>query len=292
MPTPVCIHLSGPPYEEYILCIHTRSLGGISQEFHAWAACQLFPYKNFLPLEKDPKQKDLENILFVETPGKSRGTKSTPADGNDKLKATLWTKAEKRAFDKAMLGWARWEVDYINGFVRSTRCEGTTINGDWICDRCKEVSRDKSLKHAIWRVSGRSLNKRWEIDDYHHRKSPRWISHKKININCSWHKQSLHQRHLRVLMFANSGTNCEIPWYSKSFSHSRKTTTQNVFWTCTEQRKKGSLITWGRSPSYVRFLKLDSNMKHQATRTWNLVSDILKLLELHDFDALTWQIIC
>ena len=100
MPMPVCIHLSRPPYEEYILRICTHSLGGISQEFCARAACQLFPYKNFSPLEKDPKQKDLENILFVETPSKSQGTKSTPADGNDKLKAMLWTKAKKRAFDK------------------------------------------------------------------------------------------------------------------------------------------------------------------------------------------------
>ena len=67
---PVCTHLSGPPYEEYILRIRTRSLGGVSPEFRARGIRQLFPYKKFPPLEKDPKQKGLEDVVFVETPSK------------------------------------------------------------------------------------------------------------------------------------------------------------------------------------------------------------------------------
>lgn len=205
-PTPVCIHLSGPAYEEYILRIRTRSLGGVSPEFRARAMRQLFSYKKFPPLEKDPKQKNLDGAVFVETPGQFQGSKSIPANGNDKLKEALWTKAEKRALDKAMLGWARWEVDYVNGFVRSTRCEGTTSNGDKICDKCKEVSKDKSLKRAIRRVSGRPQIKRSGIDNYC-RKTPRGISRRKNSTQCLWHEQNLPRRHLWVPTLANSGTN-------------------------------------------------------------------------------------
>ena len=63
-----------------------------------------------------------------------------------------WTKQEKRRLDEFLLGWARWEVDYVNGFVRSARCHGTTKNADGICDACVAVSKDESLKRSIRRV--------------------------------------------------------------------------------------------------------------------------------------------
>jgi hypothetical protein len=28
-----------------------------------------------------------------------------------------WTKVEKRKLDEFLLGWARWEVNYVEGFV-------------------------------------------------------------------------------------------------------------------------------------------------------------------------------
>lgn len=145
---PICMHLSGPPYEEYILRIHTHCLGGISPEFCARAIRQLFPYKKFPPLKKDPKQKGLKEVIFIEASSTLQRSKLIPSDGNDKLKEVLWTKDEKQRLDKFMLGWERWEVDYVNGCIQSTRCEGTS-NGDQICDRCKELSKDESLKRAI-----------------------------------------------------------------------------------------------------------------------------------------------
>ena len=152
---PICMHLSGPPYEEYILHICTCCLGGISPEFHTQAICQLFPYKKFPPLEKDPKQKGLKEVIFIEASSTLQRSKLIPSDGNDKLKEVLWMEAEKQCLDKFMLGWARWEVNYVNGCIQSTCCEGTS-NGDQICDRCKELLRDESLKCAIQKVSHRS----------------------------------------------------------------------------------------------------------------------------------------
>ncbi|KAJ7026886.1 hypothetical protein C8F04DRAFT_1296018 [Mycena alexandri] len=51
--------------------------------------------------------------------------------------------------DAALKGWARWEVDFGAGTVRSTRCEGLTTNPDAVCDACKKVSKDESLMHAV-----------------------------------------------------------------------------------------------------------------------------------------------
>ena len=125
----------------------------MSPELRARATRQLFPYKGLPLLEKEPRTKDI-GLIFVETKTRSIPTSAkTPKDGNDFQSEKKWTKQEKRRLDEVLLGWARWEVDYVNGFVRSARCEGMTTNADGICDACMDVSTDESLKRSIRRVS-------------------------------------------------------------------------------------------------------------------------------------------
>ena len=73
--------------------------------------------------------------------------------GNGHLKEKKWTEVEKRKLDEFLLGWAHWEVNYVEGFVCSVHCDGTTTNTNEICNACDATSRDKSLKRSIRRVS-------------------------------------------------------------------------------------------------------------------------------------------
>lgn len=150
-PPKVCKHLNGSGYEEYIRLIRTRALGGVSPDLRARAVRQLFPYKNLPRLEREPRKKDL-HLIFIEIQGKAGAHTLIPKDGNRYHKERKWTKVEKRRLDEFLLGWARWEVDYVNGFVRSVHCEGTIKNADSICDACISVSQDESLKRAVRKV--------------------------------------------------------------------------------------------------------------------------------------------
>lgn len=154
-PPKICKHLSGPGYDEYICLIRTCSLGGISPELWAHAVQQLFQYKKFSPLEKEPRKKDI-NLVFIEIKGNGENgsmTPNIPKNGNGHLKERKWTEVEKRKLDEFLLGWARWEVNYVEGFVRSVRCDGTTTNRGEICNACGAISCDESLKRSIRRVS-------------------------------------------------------------------------------------------------------------------------------------------
>jgi hypothetical protein len=147
----ICKHLSGPGYDEYVHLIRTRTLGGVSPELRAHASCQLFPYKQLHPLEKEPKAKSLA-LVFIEIVTKNVTNPKMlliPKSGNGNHNEWQWTKAEKRKLDEFLLGWARWEVDYMNGFVKSAQCEGTTDNANAICDACTSISKDESLKRYI-----------------------------------------------------------------------------------------------------------------------------------------------
>jgi hypothetical protein len=77
-----------------------------------------------------------------------------PDDGNKAVKGVHWTESEKKAMDLYLMAWARWEVDYTNGFVRSTKCRGTTTNKEGICNPCQKVAADESFKKAVRRVWG------------------------------------------------------------------------------------------------------------------------------------------
>jgi hypothetical protein len=76
-----------------------------------------------------------------------------PAKANMYIKESQWTDDEKQQYDCFLVGWARWEVNWVQGFVKSTRCSGTTTNDDRICDPCHEVASDESLKRSLRRVS-------------------------------------------------------------------------------------------------------------------------------------------
>lgn len=87
---------------------------------------------------------DLEVALTVKV--------EVPSFGNSHVSHRKWTADEKRKLDGVLGAWARWKVDYVNGFVQSTHCEGTTANSDEICNLCQEVASDESFKRAVRRV--------------------------------------------------------------------------------------------------------------------------------------------
>ncbi|KAF8835608.1 hypothetical protein BDN67DRAFT_984506 [Paxillus ammoniavirescens] len=141
-----CQHLRGPKYMEYILRTQTRLLGGISHELRARISRQLFPYKPFPEL----KNSKGANSMKVEL-------EEIPWETNQNLKEKSWTADEKRKLDESLLAWARWEVDYTNGFIRSAQCKHKTSNKSGICDACEELAeKDEAFKHAIRRKTKES----------------------------------------------------------------------------------------------------------------------------------------
>ncbi|OBZ71643.1 hypothetical protein A0H81_08835 [Grifola frondosa] len=72
-----------------------------------------------------------------------------PSDGNMQGKERFWTDTEKSRLYQSLKAWARWEVDYSGGFVRSTHCQRTTENRSQVCDTCEKLGEDVSLKAAV-----------------------------------------------------------------------------------------------------------------------------------------------
>lgn len=83
---------------------------------------------------------------------------NVPEDGNDRKSMTEWTSAERLKVDLILRSWARWEVDYINGFIKSRHCEGTTISHDKICPPCQEIASDQSFKRSVRRLKLREAS--------------------------------------------------------------------------------------------------------------------------------------
>ncbi|KAI1782137.1 hypothetical protein LXA43DRAFT_977717 [Ganoderma leucocontextum] len=136
-----CQHLRGGHYEEYVLRTQTRSLGGISSRLRTRVARQLFPYKQLPPVRE--KRDEATSVL---------SEVAVPLDGNREAKEGMWTRSEHRALDHALKGWARWNVDYDQRSVKSTRCEGVTENRSGICDACERLDRkDMGLKKSVYR---------------------------------------------------------------------------------------------------------------------------------------------
>ena len=95
-------------------------------------------------------------MIFVVPQSKNEGPRKSemiPDDGNSVVHAPGWTEKEKQSLDRFLTGWARWEVNYVEGYIRSTKCEGTTQNEGEICDACLEVSKDQALIRSVRRVS-------------------------------------------------------------------------------------------------------------------------------------------
>lgn len=148
----VCIHLNGPEYQKYIDLTCTRDFGGISPQLLARVARQLFPYKRLGELRQSVQRGPLElGIPLIKNPD------NVPEDGNDRKSMTEWTSAERLKVDLILHSWARSEVDYINGFIKSRHCEGTTISRDKICPPCQEIASDQSFKRSVRRFVCHSL---------------------------------------------------------------------------------------------------------------------------------------
>jgi len=140
-----CQHLSGPEYSEYVLRTETRLLGGISYDLRARITRQLFPYKPFPPL------KDCAAAIGEQIPNCK--TEKPTWETNENVKEADWTADEQKKLDTNLLAWARWEVDYTNRLVKSTRCKGTTTNKSGVCEACEKLASDTALRHAVRRVS-------------------------------------------------------------------------------------------------------------------------------------------
>ncbi|KAH7911457.1 hypothetical protein BJ138DRAFT_1126007 [Hygrophoropsis aurantiaca] len=142
-----CKHLTGGQYTEYILRTQTRLLGGISYELRARFCRQLFPYKPF-PKLKNTANKD-HQMFVKQEPNAENGQKR---ERNTHVKEKDWTDDEKQQLDVSLLAWARWVVNFADGFVQSARCEGKTANKDKVCNKCKELAAsDEAFKHAVRR---------------------------------------------------------------------------------------------------------------------------------------------
>ncbi|KAG6899053.1 hypothetical protein C0993_001352, partial [Termitomyces sp. T159_Od127] len=155
VPTAIlCGHLQGGKYQTYIDLTTTRDFGGVSLRFVARIARQILPYKLFAALKdfgprNPPIHVDLGIVASLEL----------PSDGNLCTAIPEWTPAERHRVEVVMREWSRWEVDYIHGFVKSTKCLVKTKNSNGICNSCCEVSHDESLKHAIRKEIDKSFRK-------------------------------------------------------------------------------------------------------------------------------------
>jgi len=129
---------------------HTRKYGGVSQTRIASIMRCMFPYKRFAEAEGETSKKaaEVEHILAAAT----STSRCVPADGNTHRGMTQWTRSERQKFQAVLLQCSRWEVDYANELIKSTKCGMQTSNPDSICDACLAVSLDDSLLHAIRKV--------------------------------------------------------------------------------------------------------------------------------------------
>ncbi|KAF7977620.1 hypothetical protein HWV62_3246, partial [Athelia sp. TMB] len=78
---------------------------------------------------------------------------AVPDWGTKEPKEEFWTEKELRMYDHFLRGWARWEVDYVNGFVKATNCNAATESVDWLCTACRLLTNDDSFKHALRKAS-------------------------------------------------------------------------------------------------------------------------------------------
>ncbi|KAJ3502810.1 hypothetical protein NLJ89_g8719 [Agrocybe chaxingu] len=147
----MCRHLRGGKYQEYISLTHTRQFGGVSPTLIARITRTLFPYKTFGDADLNAKigattKKSVAEVLKAAA---NTAPAQVPPNGTKKAPARDWTAAERQRFQAVLQQCSRWEVDYTNMFIRSTRCEVNTKNANAICDACQALSQDKSLLHAI-----------------------------------------------------------------------------------------------------------------------------------------------
>jgi hypothetical protein len=140
-----CKHLHGSKYDKYILRTETRTLGSVSPQLHARVVHQILHYKKHPTLRVSARLDGADLFKPSKTP-------RIPEGGNDMVPGRGWTPVEQRKIDDVLKKWACWEVNYVHKFVRSSECEGMTINWDKICDLCKELAGDESLKRFMRRV--------------------------------------------------------------------------------------------------------------------------------------------
>ncbi|KAJ6579492.1 hypothetical protein DFH09DRAFT_1445551 [Mycena vulgaris] len=131
-----CVGLFGGKYKEYVERTETRSMGGVSMQLRGRIIRQVLLYKKFGPLKAEARTAEAMHRIEA----------SVPANGNDCVASPDWTEAEHEIVDDALAGFARWEVNYGKRTVRSSRCGGLTTNEDEICDACRSVAKDLSLK--------------------------------------------------------------------------------------------------------------------------------------------------
>jgi hypothetical protein len=110
---------------------------------------QALPYKAFPKIESEARGADAK---AVPVPPSSA---DIPPNGNKHVDERDWTEAERKKVDSALKAHARWEVAYTDRYIKSTHCEGTTVNVSQVCDNCQSMARDESLKRAVRLVGDR-----------------------------------------------------------------------------------------------------------------------------------------
>ncbi|KAJ3727641.1 hypothetical protein C8R42DRAFT_620753 [Lentinula raphanica] len=133
-----CVHLKGTKYTDYIDLTRTRNLGGISALQFGLLARRQFPYKEFPKLKSE-----------AELPQSDGERPPVPSEGSLSSDVTKWTESEWARMKHLLSSYARWEVNFQSRFIKSTQCEQQTLNPDGVCDKCRSVGDDESLKRAV-----------------------------------------------------------------------------------------------------------------------------------------------
>ncbi|KAJ3766604.1 hypothetical protein FB446DRAFT_757584 [Lentinula raphanica] len=129
--------LKGEKYTAYIDLTRTRTFGGVSPLQFGLLARRHFPYKDFPILKSEA--------------GLPRDKERPPVPGQGSLSSDVnkWTESEWAQMKHQLSSYAWWEVDFQGQYIKSTQCEQQTFNLDSVCDKCRSVGDDESLKRAV-----------------------------------------------------------------------------------------------------------------------------------------------
>ncbi|KAJ7714729.1 hypothetical protein B0H16DRAFT_1807499 [Mycena metata] len=277
-----CKHLSGGVYVEYIQRTMTRSLGGVSAVLRARLARQVLLYKKFGPLKG---QNTPESIQQVEH--------SIPAKGNDCLSSPDWTATEHAKLDAALKGWARWEVNFGAGTVRSTRCEGLTTNPDAVCDACRKVSKDESLMHAVKKANNEAalpLEQQYEVQKTRQKFSNRRLQDYEARKLDSLLKDPITFKALKTLEKGET-TECFLQLYEGALNGKLKEY-ETVRELCavvaeTIERKDAKTLSGIRyPPHYLNFAILMRSYGGNSARQFGILSGEIPLPSMRHMRAL------
>ncbi|EUC54313.1 hypothetical protein RSOL_037470 [Rhizoctonia solani AG-3 Rhs1AP] len=147
-----CIGLSSRRHALYASQqLYAHRQGGVSANQWAYEARALFPYKKWPSLPEGSRK--VKTVLSgappVEPTHGVHQVPGAPVVTNDSAERKQWTKFETQQLQNALDRCGKWVVDPDSRVVRSTRCEGQTIDSSAVCEPCQVVSGHTGLQRAV-----------------------------------------------------------------------------------------------------------------------------------------------